>query len=78
MNAKFYRVSVTCTEAGRIFDVEPVASADAYFEAGLVHELTWNVLGVKLPWSIPGYREFLVWAPNAWAAVDRVVSWLIK
>lgn len=80
MDAKFYRVSVTCTKAGRIFDVEPVASADAngYFEAGLVHELTYNMLGIKLPWRIPGYLEFLVWAPDAWTAADRVVSWFIK
>ena len=76
MNAKFYRVSVTFTEAGRIFDVEPAADANGYFEAGLVHELTYNMLGIKLPWPVPGYAEFLVWAPNAWAAADRVVSWL--
>ena len=73
MSAKFYRVSVT---DGRIFDVEPVADANAYFEAGLVRELTYNILSIKLPWTIPGYREFLVWAPNAMSAVDRVVSWI--
>jgi len=78
MNA-FYRVSVTYTEAGSVFDVEPVAPSvtDGYFEAGLVHELTWDILSIKLPWRVP-YREFLVWAPSSWAAVDRVVSWLIK
>ena len=75
MNA-FYRVSVVCAENGRIFDVEPVADANAYFAAGLVRELTYNILSIKLPWTIPGYREFLVWAPSAWAAADRVVSWI--
>ena len=74
MNNKFYRVSVTFPE--RIFDVEPV-DANAYFEAGLVRELMYNLLSVKLPWNVPGYREFLVWAPSAWAAADRVVSWLL-
>ena len=71
MNSKFYRVSVTYTEAGSIFDVEPV-DATGYFEAGLVRELTCNVLSVKLPWTVPGYREFLVWAPSVWDAADRV------
>ena len=77
-NNKFYQVSVVCAENGCIFDVEPAADVNAYFEAGLVRELTYNILSIKLPWIIPGYREFLVWAPNAASAVDRVVSWLIK
>jgi len=77
MNNKFYRVSVTRSAAGCIFDVEAVADANAYFEAGILHELKWDVLGIKLPWNVPGYWEFLVWAPSAWAAADRVVSWLL-
>ena len=78
MNNKFYQVSVVFAENGRIrFDVEPAAEVNGYFAAGLVHELTWDILGIKLPWNVPGYWEFLVWAPSAWAAADRVVSWLL-
>ena len=75
MNNKFYQVSVVCAENGLIFDVQPAANVDAYFEAGLVRELMYNLLSVKLPWNVPGYREFLVWAEDPYRAAEAVMRW---